>query len=365
MAERTRDHELDDAIETLTPDGYLDYEGITYRRTTGSRGEQLNLKDCPVCGGSEWKVYLNAESGLGNCFHGSCEAKFNKFTFIKAHSGLLGGALVAHIKQLAKELGWAPRKVATAVPVQPIKGELKLPASFPIPHEGKNLLYLEKRGVTPDIAQYFHLRYCLDGFFEYPSPGGRVIRQNYSRRVIIPIFDLDGKFVSFQGRDITGEAEKKYLFPPGYASTGAHLYNGQNVAVGTTRVLVGEGAFDVIAQKIALDGDMSLRDIVPIGTFGKHLSEGNDDSQLAKFLLLRERGVKEVTFMWDAEKQALEDAVKAGLLLRSMGFVVRIALLPPGKDPNEVPAAVVRKAYYEATALTKLSAVKLLMTPIG
>jgi DNA primase len=101
------------------------------------------------------------------------------------------------------------------------------------------------------------------------------LSKHYNRRVLIPIYDLDGKLVSFQGRDITGTAEKKYLFPPGYArATGEHLYNGHNVIGRPSDVVVGEGAFDVIAIKVAFDADPTLRDVVPVGTFGKHLSHG-------------------------------------------------------------------------------------------
>lgn len=361
MANHENDLELEEALSVIEPSAFLDAEGVDYKRTYGTRGEQLNLKTCPVCGGSKWKVYVNADSGLGNCFHGDCETKFNKFTLIKAHSGLFGRQLIDYIKQTGREMGWAPRKrVVNSAPVI-IKAELHLPESFELPYKGRNVKYLEDRGIDAVMAKYFNLRFCEDGYFEYPTPEGKNAKQNYSNRIIIPIFDLNGTFVSFQGRDITGTADKKYLFPPGFAATGSHLYNGHNVIPGTNRVLVGEGAFDVIAQKIALDGDSSFRDIVPIGTFGKHLSAGDTDSQLEKFLMLKARGVKEVTFMWDSEKVAISDAVSAGLLLRGMGFIVRIAILPPGKDPNEVPAAVVRQAFYQAETLNKLTAAKILM----
>jgi DNA primase len=352
--------DLPELLSQVDMETYLDREGIEYRRTHGTRGEQLNVQTCPACGGSKWKVYLNAETGLVNCFHGGCDKRtFNKYSFIAAHLGLAGRQVIDHIKQFAKESGWMPKRKAT-VAVNKKDTELLLPASFEIPHEGRNLKYLENRGVESDVAKYFHLRYCIEGYFRFPNPEGGWAFQDYSKRVIIPIFDLEGELVSFQGRDITGASEKKYLFPPGFAATGAHLYNGQNV-VRTKRVLMGEGAFDVIAQKIALDGDPTLRDVVPIGSFGKHLSVGHNDSQLQKFLALRERGVEEVTIMWDGEHQAFLDAIQAGLELLKIGMRVRIATLPLGKDPNEVPPEVVQRAFFGATSLTKLSAVKLRM----
>lgn len=354
------DNELPELLEQVDMESYLDREGIEYRRTHGTRGDQLNVQTCPACGGSKWKVYLNADSGLGNCFHGDCEkGTFNKYSFIAAHLGLTGRQVVDHIKQFAKESGWMPKRKAT-VAVSKGDTELMLPSSSAIPHAGRNLKYLENRGIDGDVARYFHLRYCWEGHFRFPDSEGGWAFQDYSRRVIIPIFDLDGDLISFQGRDITGEKDKKYLFPPGFAATGAHLYNGQNVHT-TERVLMGEGAFDVIAQKIALDGDPALRDVVPVGSFGKHLSVGHADSQLQKFMELQKRGVREVTIMWDGEYQAFLDAIEAGLELLRLGLRVRIATLPHEKDPNEVAPDAVRRAFYGATTLTKLSAVKLRM----
>jgi len=355
------DGTLKEILDTIDVESYLDREAIDYRHTRGSSGEQLNVRECPVCGGNAWKVFINADTGLGNCFHGSCGEKFNKYKFIRAHIGSPTNAKTfEHIKQVAREQGWrAPRKHSSAVNLTP--GALKLPESMQFPIKGQNLSYLANRGVSVGVAQYFNLRYSHTGRFWYKADG-KNRAQSYERRILIPIFDLDGKLVSFQGRDITGAAEKKYLFPPEYSSTGRYLYNGHN-ALGAKRVVVGEGAFDVIATKIALDEDMTLRDVVPVGTFGKHLSYGdpNGGDQLGAFIRLRDAGLEEVTFMWDGEAQAAKDAIAAALRLRQIGLKTRLALLPAGKDPNEVPTIEVRKAYWSAKPIIKSEVTKLLL----
>jgi DNA primase len=162
--------------------------------------------------------------------------------------------------------------------------------------------------------------------------------QNFRRRVLIPVYDLDGVLVSFQGRDITGSAEQKYLFPIGYAVTGSHLYNGHNVS-GTTRIVVGEGAFDVAAIKVAFDADPALRDVVAVGTFGKHLSFGEPGSQLEKFRRLKdERGIDRGDARCGTARCARPTTRSTPRsCCAGIGFKVRIAMLPPEKDPNEVP----------------------------
>ena len=348
------ENEVFEILDKLDIEAYLDREGVEYRESHGSSGAQLNIKTCPVCGGDKWKTFLNAETGLGNCFSGSCETKFNKYKFIRAVSGLGGRDLHEHIKTVGAELGWRPPRKAV-VAVQMEVRDLKLPKSIEFPINGRNLSYLENRGITLDVVKYFRLRYCHKGLFQYKI-NDRDCYMAFDRRVIIPIFDIDGKLVSFQGRDITGEAEKKYLFPPGFASTGEHLFNAQNVHH-TKRVVVGEGVFDVAATKIALDQDTELRDVVPVGTFGKHVAEG----QLAKFMLLKDRGIEEVVFMWDGEVKATDDAVKAGMLLKGIGLRVRVAMLPKDKDPNEVAPEVVRAAFWSARELTFTNATRILL----
>lgn len=355
---RVDNSELQEALETIDIESWLDAEGVKYRATRGRSGPQLNVKECPCCGNANFKVFLNADNGLGNCFHGDCETKFNKWKFIHATLGGTARATIEHVKHFAREQGWRPkRKKAIAVE---ISGPLALPDSIALPHNGRNLKYLDNRGITAEVATYFELRFSHHGHFDYIDDAGHPRQQDYAGRVIIPVFDLEGQLVSFQGRDITGTADRKYLFPPGYASTGTILYNGHN-AHGAEHIVLGEGVFDVAAIKIALDEDIGLRDIVPLGTFGKHLSYGSEDSQFAKLLTLKAGGLKTVTFMWDAEPKAIAAAVEAGLLLRTAGFTVRVALLPPGKDPNEVPPAEVRAAFYRSVVLTPATATRLLL----
>lgn len=352
--------DLTEILDTLDIETWLDREGIQYKKERGARGEQANVQECPVCGNTNWKVYIGLETGFGNCFSGDCEKKFNKWSFIKAHFGCMTNReVVEHIKEAAKEQGWRPpKRIAAAVNLET---ELRLPVSIPLPIGGRNLKYLDNRNISGDIAKYFGLRFCKKGWFKYLDlESGDERFQSYANRIIIPIFDLEGDLVSFQGRDITGDAEKKYLFPPGFASTGSVIYNGQN-AVGAEHIVIGEGVFDVAATKVALDGQMELRDIVPVGSFGKHLSFGDDSSQIAKLMILKERGLKTITLMWDAEPAALEAAADTALLLKGYGFVTRIAVLPPGRDPNEVAPSVVRDAFWKAMSVNAMTMTKLKM----
>jgi DNA primase len=348
--------ELEEIIEKIDMEYWLNREAVEYKVARGSRGVQLHVKECPVCGNSKWKVYLNQENGLGNCFHGDCEAKFSKWSFIKASLGNLSNReVVEHMRTVVGEQGYTIKKTEF-VPMT--RGDLKLPKSTPLPIQGRNVKYLSDRGINLNTVRDFKLRLCAKGWFEYKDVDGTKKLQSYSKRIIIPIFNLNGELVSYQGRDITGTSEKKYLFPPGFASTGSIIYNGSE-ALGFKDICIGEGAFDVMAIHQAFQEDDALCNVAAVGSFGKHLSYGDEHSQLAQILQMKDEGLERVTFMWDGEKRALLDAIESALMVAGLGLTARVAVLPSGKDPNEVEPSVVREAYLKATTITPSESVKL------
>jgi DNA primase len=349
------DNIFQEITENLDLEFLFDRESLPFKMGRGSSGMQINAKHCPDCGDSRYRVYLNADTGQGNCF--VCNQTYNKAKFVKLQFGYDNWReTIEKAKEIMREQGWRPKRMAT---VAVDHGEVKLPYSTPLPTEdGENLVYLENRGITAEYARYFELRYCQYGSWPFRDEKGDLQQQWFSNRVIIPVYDLDGTLKTFQGRDLTmGEAakliERKYLFPKGLPGTGKFLLNGQNVQL-TDEVCMGEGAFDVAAIKIAFDEDVDLRRVVPVGSFGKHLSYGSatGDDQLGRFLQLKRQGIKTVTIMWDGEPKALIAALDAAKLLTSIGLKARIALLPYRKDPNEVVGEVTRKAYYAATLWT-------------
>lgn len=347
----------EELLEAFDIEQWLDDEGIEYKKGRGSSGWQLNVKECPNpdCHDRRWRTYLNAETGLGNCF--VCNTKYNKTKFVRMYLDLNFADTMKRIREFSREQGWRPkRKIEVAVN----DGEVKLPVSIPLPTpDGQNLSYLEERGFDGEIAQYFHLRFCQAGWWMFKNDDGSTGTQDFANRVIVPVYDLDGTLKTFQGRDVTGLADNKYLFPKALPGTGRFLLNGQNV-LKAKRVVIGEGIFDVAATKLALDQDVQLRGIIPIGTFGKHLSYGdiNGNDQLGRFIQLKRDGLEEATFMWDGGEKELIAAINGAELLRKVGIACRIALLPAGKDPNEISPEEVRKAFYSAEPYSSRLAIK-------
>lgn len=354
--------EFSDILEQIDPESYLDHLGVTYRRTAGRSGPQLNVRQCPRCGGTGWKVFLNAETGLGSCFHGDCVGQpgFNLWSFTAA---LVGREQAAPTLLEHAGVGrWRPRRKKIEVTTPAVSwGDIALPESIPMPFEGRLHKYLVERGITERVAKTLRWRFSLRGHYDYVGHDGRPAKQSYAHRILIPVFNLEGRLVTFQGRDTTGTGERKYLFPPGLPGTGMYFYNAHN-AIGSTQIVIAEGAFDVAAVLMALQEDPTLECVGVVGSFGKDIAiASSGECQFSQLVRLRDAGLQGITMMWDGEPGTILKAATKGLEVQSkLGIPVRLARLPLNKDPNEVSAEVVRKTYRDAITLSKQAVMRLM-----
>ncbi len=355
--------EIEDLLDMVDMEDFLSVESIEYRVTRGRSGTQLNLKECPRCGGRDWKVYLNADTGLGSCFHGSCsgEPGFNKYSFIHHLNDKSHRETINALKRYAKTLGWSSTRKRAPRPADENPDDINIPDSFPLPINGKTLKYLSARGFGPELAEYFGWRFSKSGTYNY-TLGGEDKVQDWSNRVVIPVYGIDGQLVTFQGRSTEPNPFQKYLFPPGLAGAGRFIYNSHN-ALGLKEIVLGEGAFDVAAIKKAFDEDITFTGVGICGTFGMHLSmaeSGAENDQLSDLKRMKAAGLQEITMMWDGSPSAILNACKTGTKLRTYGFKVKLAILPLDCDPNEVDTEIVRQAFVQARELTPLYAASIM-----
>lgn len=342
----------------LDPETFISSLGADYKLTTGRSGPQLNIKTCPRCHGDKWKVFLSAETGLGNCFHGDCTGQpgFNLYTFARHTLGSPSAAYKA--MEAVKGSQAFTCKRTEEIKIDKL-GKVVLPESYGLPNSGLYERtagvpsYLHARGFDEKTAEHFQWRYCDQGSFAYNDYQGKPMSQRYDKRVIIPIHNLAGELVTFQGRDITGTAERKYLFPPGLPGSGRLIYNAHR-AVGVKAIIICEGVFDVAATWQYLQtvkGDPFFRKFVVTGSFGKALSLTGMDCQLMALSYLKQRGLEEVVMMWDGEPAAIDAAIRIGVSINTaLSLKVSVVRLP-GKDPNELPADVVLRSLREAQSM--------------
>lgn len=352
----------------LSLEDILIHEALDYKLTSGASGDQLNIKECPDCGKAKWKVYANADTSLGNCF--SCGENFNVFKFVGWILKQKGGAgtnrdIGAYLNDARKRLGYRPKTAKPKVTIATEEGAFELPFSSPIPDlGGKNHPYLEGRGIDAETAAAFQLRYSMFGWHPYVDPKtGETKKQSFNERIIIPVFNLDGMCVTFQGRDVTGFSDTRYKFAAGLPGTGRYLYNGHTArGLHAKHVLMNEGPTDVMKAAIALALDPELAKIVPIGSFGMKLSESTaGDDQVGAFKKLRDDGLETVTIMWDGEEEAYNSALDAAKLLLKIGLGVRIAKLPFEADPGAASVFEIHQAIKKADPVNRLTLLRLKM----
>jgi len=105
--------------------------------------------------------------------------------------------------------------------------------------------YYEKRGISPDLIDEFHLGFCP------------LNKDHWAKgRIIVPVFDCYGRFLDFAGRKIRDEdsgpkwENGTFAFTPiGSTEKGHHLYNLNKAKYHILEkqyAIVTEGYFDVI-----------------------------------------------------------------------------------------------------------------------
>lgn len=210
--------------------------------------------------------------------------------------------------------------------------------------------YLRDRGLTPATQQAFRLGYSPDsrnalkeflagkgvGRAEIEACGlvvhGDDIPVSYDRfrdRIMFPIGDSRGRIIAFGGRALSPEISAKYLNSPETElfHKGNVLYNFARArrAMGKdSTVIAVEGYMDVIA--LAQAGFDNV--VAPLGTA---LTENQLD------LLWRMAG--EPVLCFDGDQAGLKAAWRVAdlaLPLIQPGRTARFALLPEGKDPDDL-----------------------------
>lgn len=336
---------IDELLGEIDLESWLDDMAIDYKRVAG--GSNLNLARCPFCGDERSRVYMSVENKRGLCFHSDCNRKFNLWSFARAHLDADNAGTRRHFEDYASRVLGRPKRVRVTRAQQAAQG-WSLPANVGLPTEdGMTHPYLTARSILPRTQAHFDLRWCEDGAFHYQDFEGTPKRMYFGGRILLPIYDLDGTLATFVGRDATGAAAVRYLFPPDLPSAARYLYGG-NLLPGAEHLVMGEGPFDAIAIHQAIADHPDYRKVAATASFGLsigHMEQSGDD-QLGRLLRLRAAGLKRLTLMWDGEANAFQQAIEA---LKAIGRVLsgvelRLALLPPGKDPADVQSQVIRDA---------------------
>lgn len=219
------------------------------------------------------------------------------------------------------------------------------------------LKYLERRGISPDVAETWGLGFAPDAdtalatslsrfgyrlseckeLFLVEEDSSGSYYDKFRGRLMFPIHDERGDLVAFGGRAL-GDVQPKYI-----NSSDTPLYRKSRILYGLNKArdalskerhaILVEGYLDVIAcHRAGLN--------TAIASLGTSLAE--DHARLLK------RWCDRVTILYDSDEAGKKAAGRASEMLMAAGLDVAIALMPPGEDPDtllkEAGPAAVRKA---------------------
>jgi len=210
--------------------------------------------------------------------------------------------------------------------------------------------YLSKRGLTPDVLERWQIGFAPDGWqsmwdhlrgkgveeemilavgLAKPSNKGGKPYDTFRNRIMFPIRDSRGRAIAFGGRAMDPNDNAKYLNSPQTEifDKGRSLYNfapAREVAGKGKPLIVAEGYMDVLALSEAGFG----ASVAPLGT-------AVTEDQLRLLWRLS----PEPIIALDGDTAGLRAAYRVidlALPLIEAGHSLRFALMPQGKDPDDV-----------------------------
>lgn len=186
--------------------------------------------------------------------------------------------------------------------------KLNQPLQFTLKDVSPAHPYLAERGITEDTARTFGA-----GFF----PG----RGSMAGRVVIPLHDREGRLIAYAGRSIDN-TEPKYKLPAGFHKS-IELFNVWRAVnpILETLVIV-EGFFD--CMKVHQAGHSSV-----VALMGCSLSEHQEK-------VILDIPFRRIILMLDGDEVGKRATDEIALRLARRVFV-RIAPIPDGKQPDELP----------------------------
>lgn len=320
---------------------------------------------CPFHRERTPSFFVSPSRGTYYCF--GCGAKGDIFSFVEQFEGLdFSGALRVLANRAGVPLeahdGRADRersKLFAALEAATRFFEEKLRDS-PAAEE-----YLRSRGIRPETSAAWRIGFAPDGWhalrdtlskqgFSDPEllnaglvkPGERGAYDTFRGRIIFPIADGAGRIVAFTGRVLPGgtndEATAKYLNSP------------ETVLFSKSKILYG---FDRAKHEIRrfgyallVEGQMDL--IMAHQAGFSHAVATSGTALTTSHLESLRRFSENILMCFDADAAGASATVRGVKEALRMGFVVKVATLPPGEDPASLIGKSA-KAFKEALAAAR------------
>ncbi len=214
--------------------------------------------------------------------------------------------------------------------------------------------YCERRGLSDEVLDYWEIGYAPEGgdaLATYLKKNGHSLMEckslflvdedsvggyfdKFRSRLIFPIRDEAGNLVAFGGR-LLGDGHPKYI-----NSGDTPLYRKSKVLYGMNKAKDGLGKEK---RAVLVEGYLDVMACHSAGVTGALASLGTSLAEDHARLL--KRWCDSVVILYDSDAAGQKAADRAVAILQGEGLKTRVALMPPGEDPDTLlrtagPAAV-------------------------
>jgi DNA primase len=288
----------------------LDSLGIEYKDAKGDSEVRVNCP-MPQCTGRDFKLWINPEKRIGQCFR--CGTTGTARYFIKR----LGGVLEEEKKSF---------KLPTKEPIK--LNNLELPNEYKSLVESPSYLaekardYLYKRGVTKNDIFLYNIGYC---------PTGKL-----AGYIILPVRGFKEKPEGWQGRKFMYNGSKS-MNPVGGRG---NLFGLQHCIVGNDLIIV-EGPFDVMAI------NRLQKTVNCVGLLGHSLS--NLQASIIRYMLKP----KTIYIMLDWDVNEDEYGLASELVHYGIGNVKLCQLTKEFGDPDQLKEDSLKNVLENAKRFTE------------
>lgn len=277
--------------------GLLDSLGVQYW-TSGKNvaTDCVNIR-CPFCDDHSNHGGLNTKTGNYNCWR--CDGGAPAVAI-----SMVSGVPVQVVNQLIRQ--YTTGGIITRSRLEAAGTSLTLPGA---PLGKYHRAYLEGRGFDPDELAFY--RGILG-----TGPADTWEGIDFRLRIIIPIYDISGRLVNFQGRDITGKQELRYKGCPVEKAIihHKHILYGENLCRLKDQIIVVEGVFD--AWKLGVGA---------VATFGTSVTK-EQINEMANW--------RRIFIAFDPEPDAQEHARQIATELSAIGRDVELICYDCGKNAD-------------------------------
>ncbi len=211
--------------------------------------------------------------------------------------------------------------------------------------KGSAKRYLQNRGITEEIQEGFGLGYAPSkddkgweflnrqltedeksiaqqlGLTQKNDRGGSYDR--FRDRILFPIYEISGRVCGFGGR-IVGEGQPKYMNSPD-----SIVYNKSKLLLGLYQQ---KEAIRKRKQAVVVEGNFDLISLVCHGC--EHVVAPLGTALTREQIRLLKRYAEDVVLLFDGDKAGIKAAVRSVPLFLAEQVPGRVALLPPGHDPD-------------------------------